>query len=600
MRPNGFTLIELMIAVALGMVIVYTATAGFRVAAQSTAMSGRLALENSLMRAGIIEAHQQLDFWTNLDDPGDGTRQRRRRTVVLDGEPWSTPFLDLPGTSRIGLPFSPMREVFPPNADLRTGARSQGSSVPRRPAADGFRRPEISVPASPVPAAHEQDIGFDPTYTWAPHDPCTWYRGNCLEKYRQEAPPAWVPPQKFGRYGIFGNIDAAPAFKEYAGLKAREQYADTCSASCDAKPAHLWYGRQLAGLARALGYYGLCDYLPSHALYNFHASYSGAAPRTSSGGQTHFFLPCDRQPVTPFYFVGQGMTHTGTLGLYSLTVAQSHGITNPHERNASDSEVAGEVSRYYDTDYPAAADGGRDQLQQFVRLKVFTDAQGVPRPAWPAPDSIVRCPMQVWKTPPSATSLTACYNPINTDQANQVDNDYLWPYLRYPDPQPKGATGKDGSFATPADRAKAWNDFLTGDPMPRVHTTGKAWFRILRDGPTTFLITCGAGGTAGFRSWSEVLAQGQGELFSNDRSLFGAMVQQEVRLWYRVEWSASSTELTYHWDFHHQFRNTDSYVQWSINASHSWIGGCRSPSNDRDFGGTFHWIQRLRSEPKYW
>jgi prepilin-type N-terminal cleavage/methylation domain-containing protein len=64
---RGFTLIELMIAITLGMLLVYTAIAGFRVASQCATISNRLSLENSLIRAGITEAHQQLDFWTNLD-----------------------------------------------------------------------------------------------------------------------------------------------------------------------------------------------------------------------------------------------------------------------------------------------------------------------------------------------------------------------------------------------------------------------------------------------------------------------------------------------------------------------------------------------------
>lgn len=231
---------------------------------------------------------------------------------------------------------------------------------------------------------------------------------------------------------------------------------------------------------------------------------------------------------------------------------------------------------------------------------VFTDATGTRRPAWPAPDSIVLCPMQVWQAPPSATKLTACYNPINTDENNQVNGDYLWPWLRYPDPHPQGATTRDGGFPSPSDRADAYAQFLNGNRTPRVQTVGKSWFRILRDGPTTFVITCGAGGTHGYRSWSEVVDQGMSELFLNDPVFFNSLIQQEIRLWYRIEWSASSIELTYHWDFHHRFRNTDTYMQWPMNASHGWMGGCRGPGHDRNFGGTIRWVQRLRQEPTYW
>ena len=66
---RAFTLIELMIAMAIGMLILFTAFAGFRVASQCIVVANRLSLENSLMRSGYNIAHEQLDFWTNLDDP---------------------------------------------------------------------------------------------------------------------------------------------------------------------------------------------------------------------------------------------------------------------------------------------------------------------------------------------------------------------------------------------------------------------------------------------------------------------------------------------------------------------------------------------------
>lgn len=388
MRP-AFTLIELMIAVTLGMIVVYTAIAGFRVAAQCTTISNRLSLENSLMRAGINEAHQQLDFWTNLDDPDDGSRQRLRVTAALNADPWSTPYRNLPGTAAVGMPFASMNSVFPPNRLLRSpGLAAPGSVVPRTPAAPGFRRAEISAPPSPVPDTLELDAGFDPGYTWAAHDPRSWFRGNCLEKYRDRN-PAWMPPQIFGRYGIFTNLDANPAFRDSTGLKANESDPGTYTASYNAAVTHLWYGRQLAGLARALGYYGLCDYVPSNTLYNFYASYSGGAPATSDGGLTRFFLPIDRQPggERPFDFVGQGMTQTGTLGIYSLSVAQSYGLSNPYERTVSDSGLMGELARYFDTDYPAAAGGGQANLQQFIRLTLHMGdlmTSGAKPDHWPA------------------------------------------------------------------------------------------------------------------------------------------------------------------------------------------------------------------------
>jgi hypothetical protein len=205
------------------------------------------------------------------------------------------------------------------------------------------------------------------------------------------------------------------------------------------------------------------------------------------------------------------------------------------------------------------------------------------RPRWPAPDSVVRCPMHAWKRTRYATSLHAAYNPIQQHDPSAAD--YLMPYLRRPDPQSAGGT---------------WAEHRDGDATPRVSSVNKSWFRVLREGPSTFLITCGAGGTQGFRSYDEAAAQGQADVFLNDRAYFATLAAQEIRLWYRVEWCAASVESTYHWQQHHQTRAWDSYLQWPVNASHSWPTGPRSLAFVRNFGGTFRWIMRLRSEPTHW
>lgn len=224
------------------------------------------------------------------------------------------------------------------------------------------------------------------------------------------------------------------------------------------------------------------------------------------------------------------------------------------------------------------------------------------RPRWPAIGGIARCPMYVWKRPPYATRLTAAYNPIETDPGQPG---YLMPYLTKPDPQAAKVDptfdGTDGTFPSVADREKAWAAHVDGDKSPLVHTTNKSWFRVLRDGPTTFVITCGAGATQGFRSYKEAEANGQQHIFQNDPQYFAALAAQEIRLWYRVEWSASSAEGTYHWQQHHLTVEFDSYLQWPLNASHSWqMNGPRSPAFDRNMGGTFRWHMRLRTEPTYW
>lgn len=148
---RGFTLIELMISIALGLMIVYVATAGFRVASQSITMTNRLAIENDILRAGCLAANERLDFWADYDNPdGDASEQ------TLRGK-------DATG----GLPFTPMSLVFP-------------------------RQVDTSSPPNP-----ELNRGWDPQELWSAADPRLWWHGNLAEKVGSE--------MALGRYSICTN-----------------------------------------------------------------------------------------------------------------------------------------------------------------------------------------------------------------------------------------------------------------------------------------------------------------------------------------------------------------------------------------------------------
>jgi prepilin-type N-terminal cleavage/methylation domain-containing protein len=77
-RRAAFTLLEMMIAIALSLVVVYTAFAGLRVASQTMTLCNRLSVENGLMRVGFIAALEDLDHWSSYDSPGDTTQQPLR------------------------------------------------------------------------------------------------------------------------------------------------------------------------------------------------------------------------------------------------------------------------------------------------------------------------------------------------------------------------------------------------------------------------------------------------------------------------------------------------------------------------------------------
>ena len=79
-RRAAFTLIELMIALALSMVVVYTAFAALRVATQTITVCNRMSVENGLMRTGFFAVIDDLDHWTSYDDPSPSAPHPLRAT----------------------------------------------------------------------------------------------------------------------------------------------------------------------------------------------------------------------------------------------------------------------------------------------------------------------------------------------------------------------------------------------------------------------------------------------------------------------------------------------------------------------------------------
>jgi type II secretory pathway pseudopilin PulG len=67
MTRRAFTLVEIMIALPLGLLVVSTALAGFRVVSQSVATANRLHVENQLFRAALFQCLDEFDFWRGYD-----------------------------------------------------------------------------------------------------------------------------------------------------------------------------------------------------------------------------------------------------------------------------------------------------------------------------------------------------------------------------------------------------------------------------------------------------------------------------------------------------------------------------------------------------
>jgi len=214
-----------------------------------------------------------------------------------------------------------------------------------------------------------------------------------------------------------------------------------------------------------------------------------------------------------------------------------------------------------------------------------------------------RFPMWVWNRTPYAIAADAVFNPIEREPTSP---DFAMPYLRHPDPQPvvvnywtpggAGSAVNDQNF----DRGliDPTSDYVHGDPQPRMNSTAMAWFRVHRSGPARFIITCGAGATQGFRRWTDMSLTDR-QQFGNDESLWHDLRNQEVIMWYEVEWSPAVGGATYQCIDNEQ--RPDHYQWRPFNPVHeNYPGGHQSQTHARNMVGTFRYIQRLRHEPGAW
>ncbi|MBA3683809.1 MAG: prepilin-type N-terminal cleavage/methylation domain-containing protein [Planctomycetes bacterium] len=100
---RAFTLVELLVALVLGMVVALAAFASFRIAAKSMSAAGNLSRENRVIAQGYFAAMSEADFWYAEDDPFAASGQAQRRSYDGAGGPVAV------GTDRShGQPFAEM------------------------------------------------------------------------------------------------------------------------------------------------------------------------------------------------------------------------------------------------------------------------------------------------------------------------------------------------------------------------------------------------------------------------------------------------------------------------------------------------------------
>ncbi len=212
-----------------------------------------------------------------------------------------------------------------------------------------------------------------------------------------------------------------------------------------------------------------------------------------------------------------------------------------------------------------------------------------PKPSLAAPanfpiGTVGRFPMHTWRRPPWAVSV-ADPNPINTDA---IASDYGMPYLRNMDPMVPGTA--PGAASTMSTLVPSYNDWRSGDDTPLPDSVGLGWFRLYRDGPATFVVTCGGGATYGYKDWNDVDATSRVRFFGDSKAIFDAEYANEVRLWYRIEWSpAINLGLTVGGG-----AEGNTYSDFGGASSGSILPGMENAC------GTIQWVQRLRTPPDTW
>lgn len=194
---------------------------------------------------------------------------------------------------------------------------------------------------------------------------------------------------------------------------------------------------------------------------------------------------------------------------------------------------------------------------------------------WPAIGSWTVCnSLYLWTRPPTAISPNTAPNPI------QQDPSLSWKELigfAKPSPQPIST-----DFA----------NFISGDPQRRPGTDNPCWFRLYRRKPAVFIITCAAGSSGGYRSWSEITTAGQEARFGT-RETWETLRHQEPLLWFEAEWSPAVNTASSGYIY-----SGDRSIR-PANISKP-FGNDTDQPNKRNLMGTFLYLQRLEREPDQW
>jgi prepilin-type N-terminal cleavage/methylation domain-containing protein len=260
-QRDGFTLIELMISVALSLLILLVAVAAFRLATQTMGLITRLSRENGMLRTGYFVMTDDVDFWNSHANPNYPYLKGHMSDTVGAGE---------------------------------LGNSRSNNLYDKRP----FKAVTFRL-SDPYNAGSSSDSNFDPNWS-LPNDRRSWYRNGMIQGPRPFALyPAssavgtvnvagpviqthladaiqlrgdawyllgWEPWHIYGDYSMLSNvgsmiIDPAkpPGFNEYGQAPALSAESPTSAGGASgrgARPTLMWR------LFQELGHVGVYTYMP--------------------------------------------------------------------------------------------------------------------------------------------------------------------------------------------------------------------------------------------------------------------------------------------------------------------------------------------------
>ncbi len=272
---HAFTLVEVLVALAIGLVVATIAFTGVSLTAKAIATANRLAERNQAIRVGILTSLNELDFWTSYDNPHDAAEQPLRRTSV------ESPSYGANLT--LGHPFTPLAAMPRVDYDPDASPADQGTWQLRP--RDALLASASDIADPNILDSRDQDRGWDAWRPYQANDPRRWFQGDLVQRPHSDL--------RFGRYAISTNRARRPTlgFGADPRIPWRVEGWDTTDfrpgAQCDTGSFGLlplntthgyrntWLPNQLAFLHDAMGSYALAEYAPANTIM---ASYGADLP----------------------------------------------------------------------------------------------------------------------------------------------------------------------------------------------------------------------------------------------------------------------------------------------------------------------------------